>query len=274
MPFPLLAAGIAAGAGALFSLIGNLFGAGDRAAAEELRKKAMAQYNIELPSVEEIHQQALQADPRLRQAEMDAVGELQDVGTSGGLRLSDRSRLNQVQGDASARERGQREAIQQNAAARGLSGSGMEYAATLQAQQSGADRERQAGLTIAGQAQDASLQAIRDAAGLAGQVRGEDFREGQYNREAGFRENAFNVGQHQQQFQNSFQLANARAQGYGNQADAKEGRARDTAQVWGGVGQAVGQGAATVGQWSLLDKSGAAPAAAPQDETPYYLRRP
>jgi hypothetical protein len=74
-------------------------------------------------------------------------------------------------------ERGQREAILQNAQARGVAGSGLELAQSMLAQQQASNRAAQQGLDVASMAQQRALQAILQGGQLGGQIRGQDFEE-------------------------------------------------------------------------------------------------
>lgn len=268
-PFSAIAGGASAVLGPIFGLIGGLFAKGDRDEAERLRKKAMEQYNIDLPPVEQIHAQTVDKnafdniaeDPRLRGAEMDALNSLQDISKSGGLRAQDKARMAELVSDTNTRERGAREAILQNANARGMGGSSAELQTLLANQQGSADRASQQGMDIAAQAEQAALDSIGKGADLASNIRGEDYAKeaakagaantlGQFN--AGQRQetNVFNVGQNQQRFENETTLADRRAAGYEDQAAAKEGRAQQTQATFGGIGQAAGAAAGAAGQYA------------------------
>lgn len=119
----------------------------------------------------------ISTDPRLQDAEMAALDELRRTGEAGGLRASDKARLNEVMGEVSQAERGSREAILMDAAQRGASTGGGVLAAQLANQQGAAQRANSGGLQIAGQAQDAALQAILQSGQLGGQIQGRQFEQ-------------------------------------------------------------------------------------------------
>lgn len=116
-------------------------------------------------------------DPRYKEAQIQALAQLQDVGQSGGLTTADKAALQQVAENASTRERGQREAIAQQAMARGLGGSGMELAQKLIAQQGAAQGAAQEGRDVAQMAQARALEALQGAGELGGRIRSQEYGE-------------------------------------------------------------------------------------------------
>jgi hypothetical protein len=121
--------------------------------------------------------ESFQVDPRLREAQYRALGELQSIGDAGGLRLSDKAQLQEIAMDEAAKERGAREAIEAKARATGTGGSGLELASKLISQQGGAGRRSRRGTEVAALAQDRALNAILNAGNLAGGIRGQAFGE-------------------------------------------------------------------------------------------------
>lgn len=119
----------------------------------------------------------ISTDPRLKQAQLAALASMQEIGSSGGMTATERAQLAKVQGEVAQADRGRREAILQNMRSRGMGGSGMELLAQLQSSQGATDRASQAGLDIAGMAQQRALQALTQAGGMAGGIRGQDFGE-------------------------------------------------------------------------------------------------
>lgn len=114
-------------------------------------------------------------DPRLKQAQMDALTSLQDIGQNKGLTDMDRSQLAQIQGQEQTAARGAREAILQNANARGMGGSGIEMLSQMQNQQDAATRQSARDTSVAGMAQQRALQALQQAGTLGGNIEGQDF---------------------------------------------------------------------------------------------------
>jgi hypothetical protein len=116
-------------------------------------------------------------DPRLRDTQLGSLSALDDIVAEGGLTASDRAALNQIQSEVGQADRGRREAVMQNMAQRGMSGSGMELLAMLDSGQAATDRANQSGLDIAGMAQQRALDAMLKSGSLAGDIRGQDFGE-------------------------------------------------------------------------------------------------
>lgn len=114
-------------------------------------------------------------DPRLKQAQMEALSSLQDIGQNKGLTDMDRAQLSQIQGQEQTAARGAREAILQNAAQRGVGGSGMELLAQLQNAQDSATRQSARDTSVAGMAQQRALQALQGAGQLGGQIGQQEF---------------------------------------------------------------------------------------------------
>lgn len=121
-------------------------------------------------------QEQVKTDPRLREAQMKALSQLEGV-ADGGLTVGDRGDLQRIQGEAAAAEKGQRDAILQNAQSRGVAGSGMELASQLMAQQGAASRASQQGFDVAKQAQARALEAMLQSGQLGGNIRSQDFGE-------------------------------------------------------------------------------------------------
>lgn len=142
-------------------------------------------------------------DPRLRQAQLDALAQLQDVGKQGGLTAQDKARIAQIESDTATADRGRRDAILQNMRSRGMGGSSQELLAQLQSAQAATDQANQSGLNVAGMAQQRALDAMAGAGQLGGQIRGQDFGEQSavaQSRDAMSRFNTANTNQARQFF--------------------------------------------------------------------------
>lgn len=200
MAVPLLAAlpGVISGIG---NAIANA-SAAER--AQMLLKQNMADWMaIQIPDPEELKvaldqfvqqgvlapqlQQAIKQDPSAfedivgdtsyKAAQNRALGELENIGYEGGMRLQDKAALQDAMMEGQVADRSNRDAIASEMARRGLGGSGFEVASRLQSQQSGADRDSQNALKIAAQAQDRALSSIMGAGDMATKYRGQDFDE-------------------------------------------------------------------------------------------------
>lgn len=138
------------------------------------------------------------SDPRLKSAQMGALGALQDISANGGMTAADRANLAQIGNDEATQQRGAREAILANSAQRGIAGSGLATMSQLQNSQQSAMRQNQRDLGVAGQAQDRALQAMLQGGQLAGQMQGQDFSQQLQQNSARDAINRFNTQNTQQ----------------------------------------------------------------------------
>ena len=117
----------------------------------------------------------VKTDPALRQAQMNALLKMQDIGAQGGMTATDRARLAQIQQESETALKGQEGAIMQNLAARGMGGGMSELVARQLAAQGAANRQAQSGLDVKAQAEQRALQAIQQSGQLGGQMQQQDF---------------------------------------------------------------------------------------------------
>lgn len=134
----------------------------------------------------------IQEDPRLKDAQMGALSQMQQV-AKGGLRPEDRANLAKIRQQAQQDQQAKLAQIQQGMQARGLAGGGSELAAQLMAAQSGAQGAESAGLDIASQASQRALQAMGQSATMGGQIRAQDFGINQSKASAADELNRFDV---------------------------------------------------------------------------------
>lgn len=132
-------------------------------------------------------------DPRLRDAQMSALAQLTEIAEAGGLTAEDQANLSRIQSQTAQADRGRREAILQNMAARGMGGSGNELLAQLQSSQAATDRQAQEGLDVAAMAQRRALEAMMQSGNMGGQIRGQDFGEQSATAQAQDAINRFNA---------------------------------------------------------------------------------
>jgi hypothetical protein len=190
--------------GFLGDMIGGLMTGGQQGAASRAAQEASNVISgVELPDVTKMRLQLEQAvqqglmtpeqaatilqeqsglknisvDPRLKNAQMAALQQLQDVGTQGGITAVDRAQLNQIAGEEATRERGNREAILQNAQQRGVGGSGMELMNQMMNQQNEATNASNRGFDVAANAQARALQAMQQSGQLGGQMQSNEFNQ-------------------------------------------------------------------------------------------------
>jgi hypothetical protein len=305
----MISAAVAAAAPVITGLIGQGQAAKDKAtqrrlmneAAEEIKavmppdpesQKALLEEfrnaGVLTPEVEKAYPQltssfnSVSSDPRLKDAQMSALSKLQQLG-EGGLTLQDKADLQQIQDANAAREKGNRQAILQNLAARGMGGSGAELAANLSNQQDSATRNASQSLNVAAQAQKRALDAVIQSGQLGGQIREQDFSEAARKAEAQDAIRRFNAANSialqqrnvdrnnvamaanaahkqraeemaynapQQNYQNQMQKAQGVAAAKTGQSQAAGQRAQDTANQWAQGGSAIAQGANAYGQFT------------------------
>lgn len=198
---PVTLAAIGFGAQALGGIFGNIFSGADREAAEKLAQEALQEilalgappdlareifyqkfqqaglYTPELEQAIEVgvsKVSEIQEDPALREAQINALSELERRGQTG-LTAEDRVNYNQLRNKAVADKEAARQSIVQNMNARGVGGSGVELAAQLASSQGGVNDESAYADRVAADASARALQSIRDAASLGGDIRQQDF---------------------------------------------------------------------------------------------------
>lgn len=116
-------------------------------------------------------------DPRFRQAQVGALEQLQDIATEGGLTATDKARMMEIEDRQNAEERGQREAIEQNARERGIGGSDFTLASKLVSNQEGANRAARSGMDVAALAEQRVLDAMQAAGQMGGQIDSQEFEQ-------------------------------------------------------------------------------------------------
>ena len=109
------------------------------------------------------------------EAQLSALEEMSNIVENKGLTAQDRAKVADIQEQMGTTNRGAQEAILQNAAERGISGSGLEMAARLKAEQGAASDASRAGLQTAADAERRALEAIIQQGSLGGQVNEQDF---------------------------------------------------------------------------------------------------
>jgi hypothetical protein len=245
----------AAGLPAVFALIGELWASGDEAQAEEMRQRAMAEFNIDLPPVREIQAQAIQSQAAGAQGSQEAKASrlaalrMLQQRAQEGYTAEDRAAIADALGETQAAERGSREAIMR----RVNPNSGKGLGALLSNQQAAASRANRQGLDIAAGSRRQALQALAQQGQLAGGIDetefGQAFQRGQaqdaiskFNEANRMDAGRFNAQQHQQRFDNQTGLADKRAGQYGVQATDAQRRAERKRKMMMGAGQGVSQG--------------------------------
>lgn len=194
---------IAAAGPVIGGIAGNLMGQRDKDAADDAMRRAMAQFDhlnipdiekqklaLESPEVQGILQPFMQqaeqmaptameqisTDPRLKQAQMNALDTLSRMGSEG-LTAEDKAALNQARRQTAGDEQARQGSILQQMAQRGIGGSGQELAARLQSSQGAADRASQESDRTMAMAQRRMLEATTGAGSLGGNIRQQDYGE-------------------------------------------------------------------------------------------------
>ena len=117
----------------------------------------------------------MQVDPASRAAEVDALNQMRNVASSGGLDAQAQQQQAQAMSAANANEAGQQGAILQNYNARGIGGSGASLAAQLSADQSSANSTASAGMNAAAGAEQRALQAMTASSQMGSQLNAQDY---------------------------------------------------------------------------------------------------
>lgn len=117
----------------------------------------------------------LALDPRYKEATDNSLAALNDIIAGGGMTAQERAQMAKVQSDINAQDRGRREAIIQNAQARGMGNSGIALLNQLQAAQDAASRQSQADLDIAAQGQARQLDTILKSGAFAKDLGAQEF---------------------------------------------------------------------------------------------------
>ena len=151
-------------------------------------------------------------DPRLANAEYDALSSLEQRSKGSGLTLQDEADIAKLQGQVSARNRGRQGAIQQEMQSRGMTGSGMDLVARMQAAQDATENESLAALEKAAQAQAGQRDATDRLSARASAMRGQQFSEQAQKAAAQDAIARFNAQNQVQQQQMNWQAQNQAAQ--------------------------------------------------------------
>jgi len=140
----------------------------------------------------------INVDPSLYAAQKEALGGYQDIIANKGLDATAQAQLGQIATQEQTQSRGAREAILQNAQARGVGGSGIELASQMQAQQASAGQQAQRDMDVAANAQQRALQALQASGQLGGQMQSQQFSQQAQQAQAQDAINAFNTKNRQE----------------------------------------------------------------------------
>jgi len=184
-------------------VVGNVLGAGDRAAAQGLSQQALNEIlSVKTPDIksqelslspyqiqgllqainEEATQvgpsaaEAITTDPRLATAQMQALKKLQDIGAMG-ITPAEQIEAQQMQRQVDADEASRQKGILQSMAQRGVGGSGVEAAARLASSEAAADRLSNSSDKLRAEAFNRALNATSQAGQLGSNIRSQSFGE-------------------------------------------------------------------------------------------------
>ncbi len=175
----------------------------------------------------------LSTDPETRAAQMSALAELQKQYQSGGLTAIDRARLADMTSAVENTAKSNEQAIMDNAARKGMATSGNTLVAQQVAGQEAANRGAVEAVQVAGQAEQARQQAVRDAAGVAGGMWTQDYERAAAQDAI----NRFNAAQRTDANENTFKNRLAQA---GGQAQVDENDTANRMKVAGGLAEGFG----------------------------------
>ena len=143
-----------------------------------------------------------EADPRFIQAQLASIDKMQKIVEQDGLTSEDRANIENINEHSRIQEQGQRQAILQNAAAKGLTNSNLNYAAQLQASQNSANQAATQQREVAAMAQKRALQAALATGQLGTSMRAQSFGEQFAKGNAQDAVNKFNSAMKDRQYQN------------------------------------------------------------------------
>jgi len=133
--------------------------------------KEIGAYTPELEQALELQEQTelakISTDPRLRQAQLEALSRLERASIEG-LTPEDLAVQREIQRRAATEAKGRREAVLSRAAERGMLGSGAQLSAELQAEQAAAEQAAAEGSNLAAQIHRRALDAALSSGQLAG----------------------------------------------------------------------------------------------------------
>jgi hypothetical protein len=119
----------------------------------------------------------IKTDPQYVGAQKQALTQLQNIATQGGLTATDKAQLNDIAIEQNTVAKGRNEAIMQNAQERGIGGSGLELTSRLLNEQEAANRASTQGTQVAANAEQRALQALQSAGTLGGQMEAQQYGE-------------------------------------------------------------------------------------------------
>lgn len=151
--------------------------------------------------------QGISTDPALRQAQMNALAKLEEVGATG-MSAGDRARQMQIENEVNTNFQGNEGAIMQNMATRGMSGGGTELVARNMNAQNASNRQAQMAMETKAQAEKRALDALMQSGQLSGQMQSQDFSQAAQKAQAADAISKFNATNQQNVIHNNTNTAN------------------------------------------------------------------
>jgi hypothetical protein len=235
----------------LGTLIGNALAAGNFEEAKRLQARAMAELQgLDPQSLARVRAEVgesafrnLTEPPEGRAAQLRALQRLEAMGT--GESPEDAAAYARAAQEAAAQERGVRMAAMQRLAQRGVGAtSGLALAAQQEAAQQATQLAATRGLETAAESRRRALQALQAGAGLAGELRGADYRAASERARAQDIINQFNAQQRMRQAESLYGAQEAKARSmagaYKTQAEREEEEAARKIATFAAGGKAVG----------------------------------
>lgn len=185
-------------------MFSSLFGSSGSDKADQMRQKAIDAFNsIKTPELSQLQVQLqnyvnagqltpeqaeatlvksnafndVATDPSYVGAQKQALQQLQNISSSGGLTAVDKAQLQDINDNENQQRQSQDAAILSNAKERGVGGSGIETVNRLLSQQKASDVAARQGTDVAAQAQTRALQALQAAGQLGGQIESQQYGE-------------------------------------------------------------------------------------------------
>jgi len=224
------------------SYFGNVFGGGNKKAETGWREQRQA-YEDALNGLKGANVQSeasgmknVKIDPRLRSAQMGALGAMQGEAARGGMGVEDKAALMQAQEETARQNAQQQGAIIQGGQARNTGGSSNTLASQLAAQQGTAQTNAMAGTQAAADARKRAMNAMAGAGEMGGKMEAQQFGEQAQAAQAQDAINAFNAGQRLKQATGVAGLGQKTGDIYAQQGQNKKQQNEST---WGGGGSLI-----------------------------------
>ncbi|GAC1606239.1 MAG: hypothetical protein NVS3B3_05920 [Aquirhabdus sp.] len=164
-------------------------------------------------------QQSIALDPTTRAAQISALSRLSDISANQGMDSQEKNQIQQGINQVNTNEKGQTGAILQNAATRGVGGSGASLDAELESAQAGANNAASNTMNAQAMASQRALSAMGQQAAIGGSVHSQDYGQALNAANATDAINQFNARN-----QNSAMQANTQARNQAQAYNVQEGQ--------------------------------------------------